>query len=70
MSGLTYSGAYGPTMCDESGIVSGEGTLFLGGPPLVKAALGELVSPQDLGGAALHTRLGQAATLTQFIKIV
>jgi len=53
----TAGGAYAPTMCDEAAIVAGAGSLFLGGPPLVKAALGEVVSQEELGGADLHTRV-------------
>jgi 3-methylcrotonyl-CoA carboxylase beta subunit len=52
----TAGGAYVPAMSDESVIVKGNGTIFLGGPPLVKAATGEDVDPQDLGGADLHCR--------------
>ena len=52
----TAGGAYIPAMSDESIIVKDKGTIFLGGPPLVKAATGEKVSAQDLGGAELHTR--------------
>lgn len=50
----TAGGAYVPSMSDESIIVQGNGTIFLGGPPLVKAATGEVVSAQDLGGATVH----------------
>src|SRR6202000_977626 len=49
-------GAYGPAMSDESIIVRNQGTIFLGGPPLVKAATGEVVSAEDLGGADVHSR--------------
>ncbi|HER25528.1 MAG TPA: methylcrotonoyl-CoA carboxylase [Rhodospirillales bacterium] len=52
----TAGGAYVPAMSDESIIVKGQGTIFLGGPPLVKAATGEIVSAEDLGGADVHTR--------------
>ena len=50
----TAGGAYVPTMADDAIIVNKTGTIFLAGPPLVKAALGEIVSPDDLGGAKLH----------------
>ena len=53
----TAGGAYVPAMADESIIVRGHGTVFLGGPPLVKAATGEEVSAEELGGADVHTRL-------------
>ncbi|MFX1537053.1 MAG: carboxyl transferase domain-containing protein [Promethearchaeota archaeon] len=56
MGFCTAGGAYVPAMADESVIVKGTGTIFLGGPPLVKAATGEAVSPEDLGGADVHTR--------------
>jgi 3-methylcrotonyl-CoA carboxylase beta subunit len=52
----TAGGAYVPAMSDESVIVKGQGTIFLGGPPLVKAATGEEVSAEDLGGAEVHAR--------------
>ncbi len=51
----TAGGAYVPAMCDESVIVKGNGTIFLAGPPLVKAATGEDVTSEDLGGANVHT---------------
>src|SRR5690606_13738474 len=51
----TAGGAYVPAMSDESVIVKGNGTIFLGGPPLVKAATGEEVSAEDLGGARVHS---------------
>jgi 3-methylcrotonyl-CoA carboxylase beta subunit len=51
----TAGGAYVPSMSDETIIVKGNGTIFLGGPPLVKAATGEVVSAEDLGGAIVHT---------------
>ncbi len=57
MGSCTAGGAYVPAMSDESVIVKGQGTIFLGGPPLVKAATGEEVSAEDLGGADVHTRL-------------
>ena len=52
----TVSGAYVPAMCDESIIVKNQGTIFLGGPPLVKAATGEVVSAEDLGGADVQAQ--------------
>ena len=52
----TAGGAYVPAMADESIIVRNQGTIFLGGPPLVRAATGEVVSAEDLGGAEVHTR--------------
>ncbi|MBP9887419.1 MAG: methylcrotonoyl-CoA carboxylase [Leptospiraceae bacterium] len=56
MGSCTAGGAYIPAMCDESIIVKGNGTIFLGGPPLVKAATGEIVTPEELGGADVHCR--------------
>ncbi len=56
MGSCTAGGAYVPAMSDEAIIVKGQGTIFLGGPPLVKAATGETVSAEDLGGAEVHTR--------------
>ena len=56
MGSCTAGGAYVPAMSDESVIVRGQGTIFLGGPPLVKAATGEIVSAEDLGGADVHSR--------------
>jgi len=53
----TAGGAYVPAMCDENVIVAGQGAIYLGGPPLVKAATGEDVSAEDLGGGDVHTRL-------------
>ena len=61
MGSCTAGGAYVPAMADESIIVRNQGTIFLGGPPLVKAATGEDVSAEDLGGADLHTRLSGVA---------
>jgi acetyl-CoA carboxylase carboxyltransferase component len=52
----TAGGAYVPAMCDENVIVKGNGTIYLGGPPLVKAATGEEVTPEELGGAEVHSR--------------
>jgi 3-methylcrotonyl-CoA carboxylase beta subunit len=57
MGSCTAGGAYVPAMSDESIIVKNQGTIFLGGPPLVKAATGEVVSSEDLGGGDVHTRL-------------
>ena len=57
MGSCTAGGAYVPAMSDESIIVKGQGTIFLAGPPLVKAATGEIVSAEDLGGADVHTRI-------------
>jgi 3-methylcrotonyl-CoA carboxylase beta subunit len=56
MGSCTAGGAYVPAMSDETVIVKGQGTIFLGGPPLVKAATGEVVSAGDLGGADVHAR--------------
>ncbi len=56
MGSCTAGGAYVPAMADESIIVKGQGTIFLGGPPLVKAATGEVVTAEDLGGADVHCR--------------
>src|SRR5206468_7326208 len=56
MGSCTAGGAYVPAMSDETVIVRGNGTIFLGGPPLVKAATGEEVSAEDLGGADVHCR--------------
>jgi len=56
MGSCTAGGAYLPAMADESVIVQGTGTIFLAGPPLVKAATGEEVSAEELGGADLHCR--------------
>ena len=56
MGSCTAGGAYVPAMSDESIIVKKQGTIFLGGPPLVKAATGEVVSAEDLGGAEVHSR--------------
>jgi 3-methylcrotonyl-CoA carboxylase beta subunit len=61
MGSCTAGGAYVPAMSDESIIVKEQGTIFLGGPPLVKAATGEEVSAEDLGGADVHTRLSGVA---------
>ena len=56
MGSCTAGGAYVPAMSDETIIVKGQGTIFLGGPPLVKAATGEVVSAEELGGADIHAR--------------
>jgi len=56
LGSCTAGGAYVPAMSDESVIVEGQGTIFLGGPPLVKAATGEVVSAEELGGGAVHAR--------------
>jgi 3-methylcrotonyl-CoA carboxylase beta subunit len=61
MGSCTAGGAYVPAMSDESIIVKGQGTIFLGGPPLVKAATGEVVTPEELGGAEVHTRVSGVA---------
>lgn len=61
MGSCTAGGAYVPAMSDESIIVRNQGTIFLGGPPLVKAATGEQVSAEDLGGGDVHTRLSGVA---------
>ncbi|NCN41125.1 methylcrotonoyl-CoA carboxylase [bacterium] len=57
MGSCTAGGAYVPAMSDESIIVKGNGTIFLGGPPLVKAATGEVVTAEDLGGAKVHSEV-------------
>jgi 3-methylcrotonyl-CoA carboxylase beta subunit len=57
MGSCTAGGAYVPAMSDESIIVKGQGTIFLGGPPLVKAAIGEIVTAEELGGADVHSRI-------------
>jgi len=57
MGSCTAGGAYVPAMADESVIVRNEGTIFLGGPPLVKAATGEVVSAEELGGGEMHSRV-------------
>ncbi len=61
MGSCTAGGAYVPAMSDETIIVKNQGTIFLGGPPLVKAATGEIVSAEDLGGGDVHTRLSGVA---------
>jgi len=57
MGSCTAGGAYVPAMCDEAIIVRNQGTIFLGGPPLVKAATGEIVDAEELGGGSVHTRI-------------
>ena len=61
MGSCTAGGAYVPAMSDETVIVREQGTIFLGGPPLVKAATGEVVSAEELGGADVHTRVSGVA---------
>src|SRR5207248_3049734 len=61
MGSCTAGGAYVPAMSDEAVIVRGTGTIFIGGAPLVKAATGEEVSAEDLGGADVHTRISGVA---------
>ena len=61
MGSCTAGGAYVPAMSDETVIVKNQGTIFLAGPPLVKAATGEVVSAEDLGGADVHTRISGVA---------
>ncbi len=61
MGSCTAGGAYVPAMSDESIIVRNQGTIFLGGPPLVKAATGEVVSAEDLGGGELHAKISGVA---------
>jgi 3-methylcrotonyl-CoA carboxylase beta subunit len=61
MGSCTAGGAYVPAMSDETIIVKNQGTIFLGGPPLVKAATGEVVSAEDLGGGDVHTRISGVA---------
>jgi 3-methylcrotonyl-CoA carboxylase beta subunit len=61
MGSCTAGGAYVPAMSDETIIVKNQGTIFLGGPPLVKAATGEVVSAEELGGADVHTRISGVA---------
>ena len=62
MGSCTAGGAYVPAMCDESVIVKEQGTIFLGGPPLVKAATGEVVDAETLGGAEVHTSISGVAS--------
>ena len=61
MGSCTAGGAYVPAMSDEAIIVDKTGTIFLGGPPLVQAAIGEISTAEELGGAAMHTRISGVA---------
>ncbi len=61
MGSCTAGGAYVPAMSDETVIVKGVGTIFIGGPPLVKAATGVEVTAEELGGADVHTRISGVA---------
>ncbi|CAA6605853.1 Carboxyl transferase [Rhodospirillaceae bacterium LM-1] len=61
LGSCTAGGAYVPAMSDEAVIVKNQGTIFLGGPPLVKAATGDVVSPEELGGADIHCRVSGVA---------
>src|SRR5687767_4469295 len=61
MGSCTAGGAYVPAMSDETIIVKGTGTIFIGGPPLVKAATGQDVTAEELGGADVHARLSGVA---------
>lgn len=61
LGSCTAGGAYVPAMSDETVIVRNQGTIFLGGPPLVKAATGEVVTPEELGGGEVHTRISGVA---------
>lgn len=61
MGSCTAGGAYVPAMCDETIIVRGQGTIFIGGPPLVRAATGEEVTAEELGGAGVHTGISGVA---------
>ena len=61
MGSCTAGGAYVPAMCDETVIVKNQGTIFIGGPPLVKAATGEEVSAEELGGGDVHTKISGVA---------
>ena len=61
MGSCTAGGAYVPAMSDVTVIVKAQGTIFLAGPPLLKAATGEIVSAEDLGGGDVHTRLSGVA---------
>ena len=62
LGSCTAGGAYVPAMSDETVIVRGQGTIFLGGPPLVKAAIGEIVTAEELGGGELHARAPASST--------
>lgn len=59
LGSCTAGGAYIPAMADESVMVKGNGTIFLAGPPLVKAATGEEISAEDLGGASVHCKISE-----------
>ncbi len=61
MGSCTAGGAYVPAMCDETIMVRNQGTIFIGGPPLIKAATGEEVTPEELGGAEVHTGISGVA---------
>ncbi len=61
LGSCTAGGAYVPAMCDETVIVQNQGTIFLGGPPLVSAATGEEVTAEELGGGDVHTRISGVA---------
>ncbi len=61
MGMCTAGGAYVPAMCDENIIVKGQGTIYLAGPPLVKAAIGEEVDVEELGGGEMHSRVSGVA---------
>jgi len=61
LGSCTAGGAYVPAMCDEAIIVRNQGTIFLGGPPLVKAATGEVIDAESLGGGSVHTRISGVA---------
>ena len=61
MGSCTAGGAYVPAMSDETIIVKNQGTIFLAGPPLVKAAIGENISAEDLGGGKVHTEISGVA---------
>src|SRR5262249_33611643 len=61
LGSCTAGGAYVPAMCDEAVIVQNQGTIFLAGPPLVKAATGEDVTAEELGGGDVHTRISGVA---------
>ena len=66
MGSCTAGGAYVPAMSDESIIVENQGTIFLAGPPLVKAATGEMISAEDLGGGKLHS---QTSGVTDYLAV-
>ena len=62
MGSCTAGGAYVPAMCDQAIIVKDQGTIFLGGPPLVKAATGEEVDAESLGGGEVYSRTSESRT--------